>query len=382
MDDKTTTKRTRNGGGSAPRAAQRRRVTMTDVARAAACSQSTVSFVLNNNTGVQISDATRIRVLRIAEDLGYQFPAPTGPSQRPGQEKRAIAFIVERFSVGWEGGTALLDGVRQAANASGALVLAAETDNDAQIEPQTIAYVLDAGVEAIIYACVHTRKVELPPLLQATSTPVYLLNCYTDDNARPAVVPSEIAGGQRATQTLIAAGHTRIATITGETYMEAAGDRLEGYRRALASADIPYDPGLVLPGDWSTSSGFRATQALLSQPQPPTAIFCQNDRMAVGAYEALKESGLKIPTDMSVVGYDDDEISRHLFPPLTTLVLPHRAMGLFVVEQHLEGRHQGGPRTKLECELVDRQSVAATKATKPQPAKRRRAKPRQATVSA
>lgn len=331
---------------------------MNDVARAANCSQSTVSFVLNNNTSVQISDATRARVLRVAEDLCYSAGLSFRGAANGGPPPRAIAFVVERFSVGWEGGTALLDGVRQAASAGGAIVLSAETDNDAELEAETIAYFLKCGVEAIVYACVHTRRIALPPLLHATSTPVYLLNCYTADNARPAVVPSEIAGGQRATQALIAAGHTRIATITGEAYMEAASDRLEGYRRALANQDIPFDPGLVFAGDWTPSSGFEATRALLDLPDRPTGIVCQNDRMAVGAYEALKEAGLRIPHDMSVVGYDDDDISRHLFPPLTTLVLPHRAMGQFVIEQHMEGRAAAGPRTKLECELVERDSVA------------------------
>ncbi len=362
MDDKTTASPGRGFNTAPGRPSGRRRVTMTDVARAANCSQSTVSFVLNNNTGVQISDATRARVLRIAEDLGYQNAAPAGPI-RSRHSTRAVAFIVDRFSIGWEGGTALLEGVRQGANGAGALVLAAETENDGQIEPDTVAYFLSIGVEAIVYACVHTRKVTLPPLLQGTSTPVYLLNCYTDDNQRPAVVPSEIAGGQRATQLLIDAGHTRIATITGETYMEAMQDRLTGYRRALASANIPFDPALVLAGDWSASSGFQATEALLAMDRPPTAIFCQNDRMSVGVYEALKEAGLKIPRDMSVVGYDDDEVSRHLFPPLTTLILPHRAMGQFVVEQHLDGARGPIPRTKLECEVVERQSVAPPRPT-------------------
>jgi LacI family transcriptional regulator len=102
---------------------------------------------------------------------------------------------------------------------------------------------------------------------------------------------------------------------------------------------------------------------LLVLPQPPTAIFCQNDRSAIGCYEALKEAGLDIPTDMSVVGYDDEEISRHLHPRLTTSILPHRAMGQWIVEQLAEfvpgqGRY---PLVKLECPLVERDSVAKPK---------------------
>jgi LacI family transcriptional regulator len=102
---------------------------------------------------------------------------------------------------------------------------------------------------------------------------------------------------------------------------------------------------------------------LLALKHPPTAIFCQNDRMAIGCYEALKEAGLRIPQDMSVVGYDDEEISRHLHPRLTTSILPHRAMGQWAIEQ-LEARRPSKDRypiAKLECALVERDSVAPPK---------------------
>ena len=339
----------------------RRRVTMTDVARAARCSQSTVSFVLNNNTAVQISDATRERVRRVAQDLGYEgAPVPVRTENNTASAS-VIAFVVDSLTTSWEAPVAF-KGVRQAAAGIGALVFAAETQNDASIEPKTLSLLIEQQVEAIIYACVHTRRVELPEVLKTADIPIYLLNCHTKDNAYPAVVPSEIAGGQRATKVLIDAGHTRIATISGERYMEAARDRLMGYRRALATADIPYDPSLVIDGDWSASAGFNGTMKALDLDHAPTAIFCQNDRMAIGCYEALKESGYRIPADMSVIGFDDEEISRHLFPPLTTLILPHRAMGFWVVERHIHPPASGdGPFrvTKLECELVERNSVAA-----------------------
>jgi LacI family transcriptional regulator len=162
-------------------------------------------------------------------------------------------------------------------------------------------------------------------------------------------------------------GHTRIGTIVGEPHMSAAQDRLKGYRRALATADIPFDPELVGDGNWSASAGYDATVKLLALKKRPTAIFCQNDRMAIGCYEALKEAGLRIPEDISVVGYDDEEISRHLHPRLTTSILPHRAMGQWAIEQ-LEGhgaKRERYPVTKLECALVERDSVAT-------PAERRR----------
>lgn len=143
--------------------------------------------------------------------------------------------------------------------------------------------------------------------------------------------------------------------------VDPAHDRLQGYRNALASADLPYADELVIEGNWLPSSGYDATKALMALPDPPTAIFCQNDRMAVGCYEALKELGLSIPEDVSVIGYDDDELARHLSPPLTSMNLAARSLGRWVVEHLFHGPNSGNERhqlTKLECELVERDSIA------------------------
>src|SRR5436190_20757506 len=143
-------------------------------------------------------------------------------------------------------------------------------------------------------------------------------------------------------------------------WMDAARDRLRGYRQSLATADIPYDPALVREGNWQTSAGNEHTHALMELRNPPTAIFCSNDRMAVGCYEALKERGRAIPKDVSVVGYDDEEVARHLSPQLTTLVLPHREMGRWAIERALSSATTSGekqPITKLECPLIERDSI-------------------------
>jgi LacI family transcriptional regulator len=334
-----------------------KRVTMTDVARAAGCSQSTVSVVLNNTPSIKISAETKSRVLSAIEDLGYR-QQKTKPA--PASNIRQIAIIFDRIATSPEA-VISIDGAREAAWESGHIVSAFQTFNDAEMEPLTIQAALGNGVDAIIYATIMTRRVELPDILLDAGIPVILLNCYANDYAFPAVLPGEVAGGHRATNVLIAAGHHRIAHITGEMWMDAAKDRLKGHRHALATADIPFDPALVREGNWQTSAGYEQTNALMSLPNPPTAIFCANDRMAVGCYEALKERRLNIPGDVSVIGYDDEEIARHLTPPLTTLVLPHREMGRWAVEKALSPSRGGAGRirpTKLECPLIERASIA------------------------
>jgi len=335
---------------------------MTDIAREAECSQATVSFVLNRTDGVKISPETSARVIETALRLGYRPSSISGllEPQVPSVTEGTIGFLVDQLATSPEAAIAI-DSARQEAWRTGNIVISAQTMSDPGIEERAINTLIAAGVSSLIYMTIITRELKPNPMLYNLGVPLVLLNCYTADHAFPSVIPSEIAGGQGATKHLIERGHQRIGTILGEIWMDAAAGRLEGYRRALATADIAYDPELVVQGDWSTSGGYTATRKLLALKDPPTAIFCQNDRTAVGCYDALREAGLSIPHDVSVLGYDDEEISRHLRPRLTTCVLPHRVMGRWAIE-HLEDRRPSPkkryPITKIECSLITRDSVA------------------------
>jgi LacI family transcriptional regulator len=354
-------------GGAAPTSKRQRaskRVTMTDVAQHAGCSQSTVSVVLNGTPGIKISKETRTRVAEAVSALGYRHQKSL---PRRGTGIRQIAMIYDLIATSPEP-IVSIDGAREEAWKTGHVLASFQTSNDADMEPRTIDIVLRNRVDAIIYATVMTRQVEVPAALYNVGIPVVLLNCFSADRHFPAVIPGEVAGGHMATNAMIEAGHRRIAHITGEMWMDAARDRLKGYREALATADIPYDPELVVEGNWLPSAGYEATRALMSLSNPPTAIFCSNDRMAVGCYEALKELGLRIPDDVSVIGYDDDEVARHLSPQLTTLVLPHRSMGRWAVEKALaysDGRREKYHVVKFECPLIERDSIGPPRATRP-----------------
>jgi LacI family transcriptional regulator len=339
-----------------------RRVTMTDIAREAGCSQATVSFVLNQTEGVKISAETRTRVIDVARALGY-MPTSAGAFLHAPTAQRTegpIGFLVDQLATSPEAAIAI-DSARQEAWRSGKIVVTAQTQSDPVMEPRAIETLLSLGVSSMICMTIITRELQPHPLLRTLKIPLVLLNCYTADQAFRSIIPGEIAGGQTATSHLIKQGHRRIATILGELWMDAASSRLEGYRRALATADIPFDPDLVAQGDWSTTGGYEATRKLLKLKHRPSAIFCQNDRTALGCYDAIREAGLSVPGDISVVGYDDEEIARHLRPRLTTCELPHRAMGRWAVEHLAEPisrdrkRH---PITKMECVLVQRESVA------------------------
>lgn len=339
-----------------PKTIGEKRVTMSDVAALAQCSQSTVSVVLNPDSKAKISRETRDRIFAAAAQLGYHFEAP--PSRRG--PVRSIAVVFDDLTICPEAVIAV-DGVREFTWNTGDIVSAYNNHADAEMEARTLAAILRGNPSAIIYATVQTREVSVPEALRTTDVPVVLLNCTAADRSLPAVVPGDVAGGHRATEVLIAAGHRRIAHITGEAWMTVSKDRKRGYRDALATADIPFDPALVREGNWQLGSGYEATLALMQLPRPPTAIFCGNDRMAVGCYEALKELGLRIPDDVSVIGFDNEEIAGQLLPKLTTLQFPRHLMGAWAAEQALSpgaGREDGHRVMKIECELVERDSVA------------------------
>ena len=244
------------------------------------------------------------------------------------------------------------------------------THGNAEIEQQVLdATLSNPNVLGVIYATVYTRKRE--PAVGALESADRAAQLLCERVNLSSVVPAEVAGGHTATDHLLNAGHRRIGYINGEPWQDAARDRLKGYRTALATADLPFAPELVRDGDWSSGTGFEQTLSLMREPNPPTAIFCANDLMALGAIEALKQLGLRVPEDVSVLGYDDQEIARHTHPPLSTVVLPNYELGRWAVETLLQEEHNraaGAPvrhRTvKLDGPLVERGSVRVITETK------------------
>jgi LacI family transcriptional regulator len=338
--------------------ARMRRPTMTEVATEAGVSQTTVSLVLNDAQGARLSSETRERVITAAQRLGYRL-AKRGASVQAAAGAATIGFIVNEISTDpWM--AIAMDGARDKAWEHGLTISTAVTRGDAEMEEAVLAQMTALPMLGLIYGTIHTRRITPPPALYRL--PTVLLNCYVADRSLPSVIPAEIAGGHTATRRLIRAGHRRIGYINGEALMDASRDRLKGYRQALAAADLPYDPELVRPGNWEPSAGYEQTRVLMQLRDPPSAIFCANDLMALGCIEALKELGMQVPDDVAVIGYDDREIAQFTHPPLTTLVLPHFEMGSEAAAYVIEHARRPLPRPaqiKVECPLVERKSVSA-----------------------
>lgn len=334
---------------------------MTDIAKLAGVSQSTVSLVINQMSGAKVSSETRKRVLRIAHEIGY-------PVERHGHgvdaaQRNLIVYLTDELSTSPHA-MQTIDGARDAAWEHDCLLSVFATRSDPEYETAVLGRVLgNPALLGVVYATIFTRAVTVPALL--ANVPTVLLNCHTRDRLYSSVVPSEVLGGYAATMHLLERGHRRIGLVNGEGWIEAAAERLKGYRQALSTRDIPFEPALVREGDWQVSSGHEHALHLLRLPDPPTALFCANDLMAVGALEAVRELGLDVPGDVSVVGYDDQDIARYTQPPLSTVLLPNYEMGRWAAESLIAQVNGGVVRRtsmKMDCPMVERDSVAAPKA--------------------
>ncbi len=329
--------------------------TMSDIAAACGVSQATVSLVLNNAPGTRISAATREAVVAKARELGYS---------RAGRavERRPLIAMLINDVTSTPHVAGLIDGVSEAASEAGLLVMVVPTAGDPGLEEAALGHLAAVGVGGVIYARLVTQEVAPPERL--SGWPTVLLNCHAARSPFPSVVPGDLAAGLTATLALADAGHRRIAFIGGEDHLEAARERLKGYRRALAMRDLPADPSLVAKEGWKLSGGYAAFRRIMRLPDPPTAVFCFCDRTAAGVYDAAHEMGLRVPEDLSVIGFDNEAFSADMRPPLTTMELPHADMARHAVEElhrtmAVPGSRPRHPQMKIDCPLIARGSVAA-----------------------
>ncbi len=331
-----------------------KRYTIQDIAREAKVGVGTVSRVLNNDPNVK--EATRLKVKQVIKRLGYQ-PSFTARSLRT-QKSQTIGFIADNvattpFAVN------LIKGAQDAARRHGKLLLIVDAGNDPQLRERALKSMLEREVEGIVYAAMFHQEVVLSA--EFRSVPTVLVDCYTRDKSHPSSVPDEVQGGKDATEELIKNKHKRIAIILNSELSSphpAAKGRYQGYCEALEEANIELDPKLVRTGDGDSALSFKITLELMSLAKPPTAIFCCTDRMAMGTYDALKSLGLSIPQDVSIIGFDNQEvIAEQLHPPLSTMALPHEKMGRWSIDYLLDKSQTSTEQHVFPCPLIKRASI-------------------------
>lgn len=329
--------------------------TIYDVATKAGVSPKTVSRVINNHPNVRAE--TRERVLAAITSLDFQ-PNVMAKGLRA-SSSNLIGFMTDEIATG-PFAIDIIRGAQDASSEYGKTLLIVDTNGSSDIEKDVFAKMISWQVEGLIFATEYHRVFN--PSADFHAVPSVLVDCYIVDRSLPSVVPDEVQGARAAMNILLRKGHRRIAFINGPERFPASWGRLQGYQEALAEYGIPFDPALVCRGDWWQESGYAHTKQLMRLTNPPTAIFCGNDWMAMGAYDALKEIGLVIPNDVAIVGFDNrDVIAAHMRPPLTTIALPYYEMGQWAVRYLIENAAVlPSPQPEqhtIECPVIERESA-------------------------
>lgn len=331
---------------------------VTDVARLAGVSAMTVSKALNGRD--RISEETRARVLAAASELGYVANA-AARSLRGGRTD-ILGLLVQDLSNQYF--AEIVRGASEAIRERGLDLVLYTSSNDPERERQRVATLSGGVSDGLIIVAPHGSP-GLLDQLQHSRVPVVLINAWNAGDF-PTVNPENMLGARAATEHLLALGHRRVGFVTGRPDSPLSPERpdgvmrLTGYRQGLAAAGLPFDETLLHPGGLHLPQGREAGHALLDLPDPPTAIFAANDLCAFGVIEAARERGLRVPEDLSVVGFDDVPLAAQVQPALTTVHHPlsdlgHRAATLLL--DLLSGRARER-HIELPSRLIVRHSTA------------------------
>lgn len=326
--------------------------TIREVSKYAKVSVATISRVVNGNKWV--ADATREKVLKAMEELGYQ---PNSLAQSLATNRSNTIGMV----VGDLAGPFFGDMMRHAEHAirkHGKHLIITSGSDSAQSEQEAVSFLLKRRVDALILHLDVMSDEDILRFVDKHDTPIVLVNRFIPEIAEQCIALDNEQGGFLATQHLIEKGHQAIACITGPLYKADARARLNGYRRALEQAQINYDESLVVESDYFEIGGRMALERLRKRNTSFTALFACNDQMAVGAFTALKEAGLSIPNDCAVVGYDDMVMARYVEPALTTIVTPVADFGHHAAMLALNLAYAGTAPVQhdFQADLVERLS--------------------------
>lgn len=332
-----------------------RLATIREVAQKAGVSYATVSHVINNTRFV--SEETRARVQEAMAELNYR-PNAVARSLRSGKTN-TIGLILPDSSNPYfaEIGRA----IEEEAFGLGYSIILCNMELDPDREILYIDVLLKKQVDGIIFVATGDYLPHLA-LLREQNIPVVMIDRHLPDQEVDTVSTDNYQGGCLATQHLLSLGHRRIACITGpSSQITPSGNRLKGYRQALEDARVDYDEQIVCLGDFHPRSGFEITQKLFQLPQPPTAIFACNDLMALGALRAANQAGLRVPQELSIVGFDNIDLANFINPPLTTVSQEQEHLGIWATRtlvRRITDRQIPYVQEVLPTRLVVRESSA------------------------
>ena len=337
-------------------------VKLEDIARETGFSISTVSRVLSNSN-YPVSVLIREKVLRVADQMGYQ-PNIAARSLRTDRTD-TIGIIVDDLLSPFT--PPIVRGIQDYLNEHGFLSLIVNSDWNPGQEQAAIKTLLSRPVDGIVFV-EYSHQTHSDELERSNKPHVFVHRLFGSP-IKNSVVPDDYYGASLATEHLIKLGHRRIGYINGPENWHTCRARVSGYHDTLANHNLLFDATLVQPGDWEIESGYAATKNLLQVAERPTAIFAANDAMALGAIYAIQDSGLNVPRDIAVVGYDNRNFTKTVRPRITTVSMPVIEMGGVAAEvllsQIAEGRKEE-EEIKVKGQLIIRETCGAPEGSRTQ----------------
>ncbi len=329
----------------------RSRVTIRDVAARAGVSHQTVSRVINQSK--QVRPVTRARVESAIDELDYR-PNATARNMAKGRTGTLACIAPNLTDYTF---ASIIDGAETEARQQGYFLLSASARDE-----DTFAYLMDDLVSSrrvegimVINPYADRRHLHLPP-----DFPTVFAGARPREEATDSVALDDVSAAYEATRHLIDIGHRRIAMVTGPMAEDCSQDRCLGYEQALLDVGLVLLPELIIEGSWLAPSGYEAYQKLAQLDPVPTAVFAQNDQMAVGVLRAARDKGLMIPDELSVIGVDDIPLAAYFAPPLTTLRQNFADIGREAARSLIQTIDQPGAparQMRLPAELIIRRST-------------------------
>jgi LacI family transcriptional regulator len=356
--------------------ATRMPITLKQLSLLAGAHPSTVARVLHADPRQRVSAELRERILLLAREHDYR-PNSVARSLRT---KRTAVFGALIPDIANPFFASVLRGMEDAAAERDYSIILANTDDQPAREAHGLAMLRDRQVDGLLLA---TARLHDPAIAQLATerTPFVLVNRHTEPITPNAVVPDDYAGGVAAVEHLLELGHRRIAHIAGADDASTGYLRQKAYRDTLRGHDVDHftdQSALLVRGSFREAGGYTAMRALLDLAEPPTAVFAVNDLAALGAIHAIIEAGLRVPQDISVVGFNDLFHASHMMPNLTTMQVPHRAMGVRAAERLLDMVVDG---IMPERPLLLPVTLIARQSTGPAPQRRPSARARRANAT-
>ncbi|GAB2701302.1 LacI family DNA-binding transcriptional regulator [Paenibacillus thermoaerophilus] len=328
-----------------------------DVAAKAGVSPTTVSRVLNGSSLVK--SRTRNKVMQAIEELGY-YPNAAAKNLRS-QRTWKIGVIVMDINVSYY--AEIIKGIENTAYAKGYKVLICDAQNNREKERDFLGLLMDRTIDGLILVTPQMSDPEIADLADK-GYDIGIIGRYIDHERVACAYTDNIEFSERAVSHLIENGHTHIAFLSGFAEAVDSYERLEGYIRALKKHNIPFRPELIENGNFDETLGYEAVMRLFAKKVPFTAVYAANDEMALGVYKACKELGIRIPSQLALVGVDNNRIGKYIVPTLSTVEQPKYAMGARLTENLIgwmtQKQFPERRDLKIASELIIRESSGGT----------------------